>query len=249
MYQPPYSPFENKQLPWVSSHSSADELFKEIANPKGRLCLVLLVAGRDVKDCCAQNLERTLFRDPKIVKFALGTLNPYRFDRDQSLGKALYERYQLAPEKPALLVFDNDGDLLTKHQKCTEPRDYLKALQYAVGLARKKLSYVSQGERTIERAQAAIDKKDFRGALQTLESIERPYLRLPLRERVDSQYASLESAGRRAIESAADLEKKEEYKAASQAYWKVTQEFSRLEKIRTEARTAWERVRKLSAQG
>ncbi|MBN1417704.1 MAG: hypothetical protein JXP34_02950 [Planctomycetes bacterium] len=222
---------------------------KEIVNPKGPLSLVLLVATRDAKDCCAQNMERTLFRDPKIVKFAQGYTSPYRFDRDQALGKALYEKYQLIPEKAALLLFDNDGDLLYARQKCTEPRDYIKGLQFAVGLARKKISYVSRGEHAIERAQAAIDKEDYRGALQTLDSLERPYLRLPLRERVDGQYAAIEKAAKSALETAADLEKKEEFKAASEAYWKVSLEFSRMEKIRAEARTAWERVRKLSADG
>lgn len=213
-------------------------------NPRGRLSIVLLVASRDANDCCAKNLERTLFRDRKIVLFARKSLVAYRLDRAKPVGTAIYEKYSLNTDKPALILFDSDGDPLYIRQRCIEPRDYYRGLRAAVGFARKKRLYSGQKRRTIERAGEKVARQDFRGALYLLQGIRAESLLIPLREKLRGFYATIEAAGSRGIEVAAELENRGELDKAGEVYHKVLLEFSRLEKIRDRARAGLARVRR-----
>ena len=237
---------ENHQLPWAALNSTA-RLTRELARGKRGLVL-LLSAGSDTKSCCAANFERTLFRSPKLVKYAKQTLVPYRVDRSFGVGKALYAKYDLSETKPAVLVVDEHGDVLYKTQCCTEPRDFLKGMQVATLVSKKRQAYSPTVTTRLKSARQSIKAKEHRDALITLGKIKKNYLTAPLRSKVKRYYKKIESDAKKRLKVAAGYEKKNDLERAGEVYREVARNFSRLKKVKTRAQAGLKRVLKKKAE-
>lgn len=231
---------ENTQLAW-SDLDGTYRLDKRLAG--GRLGLVLLISAKSDKEhCCAKNYERTLFRAPKVVKYARKSFVPIRLDRSYGLGKQLYATYELMEKNPAVLVVDKDGDLLYKTQLCTEPRDCLKGMQTAMLLTKRREAYTPTVDKRLASARGSINEKEYRDALFSLSKINKKYLTAPLRKKVARYYKKLESDARKRLKVASRYEKKNSLDRAREIYREVSRGFSRMEKVKSRADAGLKRV-------
>ncbi len=232
---------ENTQLAW-SDISSFAGLTSELG--KGKLGLILLVSGKDSKSCCAANFERTLFRAPKVVKYAKKSLAAYRLDRTHGAGKEFYAKFELKSTIPAVLVVDEHGDLLYKTQYCTEPRHCLTGMQVATLLTKKRAAYTPTATKKFKSAFKNIKGKQYRDALITLGKINKKYLTAPLTKKLDRYYKKVESDAKKKLKLARRYENKNDLERASEIYKDASREFSRLKKVRARARAGLKRVLK-----
>lgn len=231
---------ENKQLAW-SDLGGKYNLEKHLSG--GKLGLVLLISSAsDAENCCAKNYERTLFRSPKVVKYAKKSFLPIRLDRGYGLGKELYASYELSEKNPAVLVVDKDGDLLYKTQQCTEPRDCLEGMQTAMLLTRQREAYAPTANQRLASARESINEKNYRDALISLGRLNRKYLTVPLRETVARYYKKLEFEARKRLKTAVAYEKKKAFDRADEIYREVSRSFSRMEKVKARAEAGLKRV-------
>ena len=230
---------ENTQLAW-SDLGDGYGLEKRLSS--GKLGLVLLVSSKDKKHCCAMNYERTVFRSPKVVKYAKKGFVPIRLERSTGLGKQLYAKYDLLDKNPAVLVVDQDGDLLYKTQLCTEPRDCLKGLQTAVLMTVKRQAYAPTVDRQLAITRDGINGKEYRDALVALGKIKKNFLTAPLRKKVARYYKKLESDARKRLKVASRYEKKNALDRAGAIYREVSRSFSRMKKVKSRADAGLKRV-------
>ncbi len=231
---------ENTQLAW-SDLGDGYGLDKRLSG--GKLGLVLLISSAsDAKHCCAMNYERTVFRSPKVVKYAEKSFVPIRLDRSHGLGKSLYAKYDLLDKNPAVLVVDSDGDLLYKTQLCTEPKDCLKGLQTAMLMTSRRQAYAPKVNKRLAVAREGINGKEYRDALISLGKINKKYLTAPLRKKVARYYKKLESDARKRLKVASRYEKKNDFGRASEIYREVSRSFSRMKKVKTRAVAGLKRV-------
>ncbi len=231
---------ENTQLAW-SDLGDGYGLDKRLSG--GKLGLVLLISsGTDAKHCCAKNYERTVFRSPKVVKYAAKSFVPIRLERSKGLGKQLYAKYDLLDKNPAVLVVDKDGDLLFKMQQCAEPKDCLKGLQTAMLLTSRRQAYAPRVNKRLAIARDGINGKKYRDALISLGKINKKYLTAPLRKKVARYYKKLESDARKRLKVASRYEKKNALDRAGKIYREVSRSFSRMKKVKARADAGLERV-------
>ena len=231
---------ENTQLAW-SDLGDGYGLDQRLSG--GKLGLVLLISSSsDSKHCCAKNYERTVFRSPKVVKYAQKSFVPIRLDRSHGTGKQLYAKYELLEKNPAVLVVDKDGDLLYKTQLCTEPRDCLKGMQTAMLLTSRRQAYAPKVNKRLAIAREGINSKEYRDALISLGRINKKYLTAPLRKKVARYYKKLESDARKRLKVASRYEKKNALDRAGEIYGEVSRSFSRMKKVKARADAGLKRI-------
>ncbi len=234
---------ENEQLAWRSDAVGISEIAKAARKEKGKVALVLLVSPSDGKDCCAANYERTLFRSPRLVKYARGGAVPFRFNRDHGIGRELYASFELDSKKPSVLALDLDGTLLYKTQRCTEPRDCLKGLAVARAISARKQAYAPKVEERLSKARKLINDRDYKKALESLSRINESYLTATLKKKVARYHSKVFSDGKSRLRTARKYEKNGRLDSAERIYAEVARSFSRVKKLKDVARKGYVRVR------
>jgi len=261
MYQKKYVPFENSQLSWRSEDEAH---LKEIAPgsgsmirrestsifsvPRGKRGVIRLISGRDADDCCAKNFERTLFRSPKVVKFAKKYLIPYRFDRDSGLGRRIHKRYGLNEAKPSVLVLDWEGEVLYKTQHCINPGDCLKGMADARALTLRRVSYSKAAGEKLDETARLIQSKEYDSALKKLGLIQPELLLLSTRNTAKSQVRYIEKVAEKNLQRAKQYEESGQYAKALALYRKIQQAFHRHKATEETASAALRRVRQLASR-
>ncbi len=213
--------------------------------PKGKLGIVLLISSGDGKDCCAMNFERTLFRSPKVIKYAKQNFVAYRFDRTFGTGKELSDKYKLEEKKPAVLVLDEDGEVLYKTQRCTNPGVCYLGLRHARVLSAKRQAYAKTYTKTMSEVEKLLEDSSYDRALYKLDRLKPELLQLALREKVKETRESIQKSGTERLDEARALEESKDYDKALEIYRDVARGFRRIETIEDAAKDGIVRVKRL----
>jgi hypothetical protein len=204
--QDPYQPFENDQLTWSAADSETGSVVmspREEADIRlrDRPTLLLFVTGADADSCCAANYERFIFRDRNVLRLAEEFLT-LRVNRAQ-LDDLTREQFTLDPERPALVLLDNEGLVVAKWDHCTSANAVVDVMRRTLRASQKKARANRQVLELIEEAEQAELAGDLRNASQALRRV------LRVRDRSDAstahaglELARIEALGRERLDSA-----------------------------------------------
>ncbi len=207
--------------------------------------MVLLISARDSEDCCAKNFERTLFRDPKVVKYTKKYLLPFRFNRDEGIGRNLYHEYSLESKKPSVLVMDWEREILFKTQRCINPGDCLKGMVEALTLTKNRMTYSQRTVKKLKATALLVKNKEYDEALYELKSVKPELLLLSLRKRALGQIRYMEKVAARKLALAKKYEEEKDFEKALSLYKEVSESFRRMNKVKDEASAGLYRVQQL----
>jgi len=205
--------------------------------------VLLLLSGADVKDCRAKTFERTLFRDPKIVAFSKKFTVPYRLNRFGNIGKTLYKDLKLDSGRPALILFDSDGEILFNMQNCEGPEYFSKALGSAAKTSKKKIKYSKRAEPKIAKIQQYVSERKVREALKQIYRLKPSSLRLPQRSTVDRYREDLKKTGIALLNQALDLEEAGDSEPALALFKKASHDYKYLKRVSESAKAGIKRLR------
>jgi len=248
---------ENDRLDWLTSYGSGygydgsyegtpassatkktgakkdgDKKSTKVQLPK--LTLLLLLSGTDADDCCAQNFERTVFRDAKVIGTAKTFFTNYRLDRDGE-GARLVAKYKLEKKKPAILLIDEQGELAFKAQICSQPKKVHSAMCQLVTILKKKVVYSHRAEKRVQELWEVARKKRFSDALRQLDRINEKLLVPEVDAQVDKLERAIRKVAVKRLKRAERLEKAADLEAARELVRDVRKTFGRLPKIKAVA--------------
>ena len=235
---------ENDRLAWQSNYDPEQSTDERVLKGTGlfKPQLILLIHGGDAKDCCAQNYERTVFRDQKVVDYAKKYFTSYRFDRGDSAGQAMYKKLKLEAKKPALLVMDDEGQMIFKAQLCQNPKTVHAAMRKTMASLKQKLVNSVKAEKKLASVQKLAQSGRYDQAIRSLSSIKTKRVTTSVRDRIDSQKKALNAAALRRLKEGIALEKKRDYEGAMEIYEEVGKSFRRISKVKAYATKCIQRV-------
>ncbi len=196
-----------------------------------------------MKDCRAKTFERTLFRDPRIVAFAKKFTVPYRLNRSGDIGQTLYKELKLDPARPALILFDSDGEILFKMQNCKVPAYFSKALGSAAKTSKNKIKYSKRAAPKIAKIQQYVSEKKVREALTQIHRLKPSSLRLPQRSTIDRYREDLKKTGIALLNQALDLEAAGDNEPALALFKKASRDYQYLKRVSESAKAGIKRLR------
>lgn len=204
---------------------------------------MLLLSSADAKDCRAKTFERTLFRDKRIIDFVKKFGVPYRMKRSGDVGKSLYKDLKLDSGRPALILFDSDGEILFGMQKCKDPAYFSKALGTAARTSKNKIKYSKRAEPRIAKIQEYIRAGKIRQALAQLHRFKPSSLRLPQRSTVDRYREDIKKTGIALLDQALDLEEAGDREGALALFKRASRDYVYLKRVSESAKAGIKRLR------
>ncbi|MFN0058229.1 MAG: hypothetical protein ACKVX7_07200 [Planctomycetota bacterium] len=233
-------PGENNRLPWVQL-----TLERAINQEEGSLrpILVYVYAENMNEDCCAANFERSIFRYKPVVDVALN-FKCVKTTFAQA-GDLMVKRFELDRSKPALLLLDVEGGLLSKVQTCTDPKKYQKVISSALALNEKRVELKEKHLGMQREARQHIDDKQYAKALLLLERLSKQKDKLTgqVLAKVEADQADLVSIGRELLLEAASLRAQKQLLTALELFKEIEREFARIDDLARDARRCAAEVR------
>jgi hypothetical protein len=178
------------------------------------------------------------------VQFAKEHCVPFRLDRDNGRGKEFFDKHKLETKKPAILVFDSEGELLYKTQRCVNPNDCLKGMQQARTLMSSRAAYAKTAAKKFTEIEKWVQAQNYDDALAALNRFKPQLLGLSLRGKVEEQLRAIEKAGSEKLEQAKQLEERKDYDRAGSLYREVLKSFARLDKVENQAKEGLQRLKR-----
>ena len=207
---------------------------------------MLLLSAADARDCRAKTFERTLFRDKKFVDFVQKFTVPYRLNRSGDVGQSLYKDLKLDSGRPALILFDSDGEILFNGQKCDEPGFFSRELGRAAKTSKTKIKYSKRAVPRIARIQEYVRDRKVREALTQIHLIKLSSLRLPQRSTVDGYRAGLRKTGIALLDRALNLEEAGDRDGALELFKEASRDYRYLARVSESANAGIKRLRTLN---
>lgn len=175
--QKPYAPFENDALAWLKPGS--ETAAAALARVDGSKPSVLLFVGAaDAANCCAQNFERTIFRDESVVGLVKDGFVAVRVDRTTEDAKGF------SVSQPTIVVQDAEGDEVARFISCTQSAWVLGVLNEALAVDREIKARSAVVAPRIARAEKLLaDKKPRETSPIVCKALKETRLSRSLRDR------------------------------------------------------------------
>ena len=198
-----------------------------------RPILVLYYKPTMAKDCCAANFERVVFRDKVIVELA----SKFKCVRTTEMSEQKIKQYGLDLKKPAIFLFDAEGGLLHKVQKCQNPRSYHRAMTSAYKLNSTRMKLKAKYLALRKRARSDMESEKYGAALRSIESMlkKRDLLAGSVLAMIQSDREEIVTIGTEWLSNANQMRDDQELLEAYDLYKKIKKEFARLDSLGRDA--------------
>lgn len=111
---------------------------------------LVFLSASDAASCCAANYERIVFMDRQVLKLTKPILT-LRLDR-AATEKETLERYGVDPKKPAIVITDCEGEVVSRFDTCVNAREVAAAMTLALKASKQKISLAKKVQKLLEEA-------------------------------------------------------------------------------------------------
>ena len=160
-----------------------------------------------------------------------------KFERSAGISEELAIKFEFDPRKPVLMIFDAEGGLLHKQQKCIDPKQYLKIMRSSFALNDRRVKFKQKYLAKHREARALMEKGEYARALRSLDKTlkKRNELLGSVLEYVEGDRLALEATAQEMFAKATGLRDQQERIAAFRMFREIQREFAKLQGIGKEA--------------